>query len=365
MSSGRGRLLRRSATAAFAATAPHGARIGWWQTTSRSRCPWAPGYWWSPTSVWALWRPTSRRGAAGEVARAIAAWSGPGSWWWPATCSTSTADGEIGSTRKRLRPMGASGDALGSFACRAGRRVVVLPGRRDPWLTSSPATAELCLRAPGPKSRPRWWSSCTPRQVPAPCASSPGTASSRRRAGQPRQRGYQRRRPTPRRQRLADVLPGVWRGSTSGWLAGHERARRPRRRVPLRGLAPRVPPVRPAGVAAGRSRRGALLARFLSPSYGRLATSPASLLTTALVGPPALELVVLVALAAGLPPPGVVGVLRQGRRPRDLNEAGRAAARELVADGLGGPGDRRHMPGRAEPARGTAFTPTPVAAPRW
>ena len=265
-------------------------------------------------------------GAAGEVARAIAAWSGPGAVVVAGDLFDIAGDAAIG-VPQALAAHGSLGDALRTFAGGAGRRVVVMPGRRDPWLTW-PAAAEVLFARTGAEVAPALLLELSTAAGTRAVRIEPGhrlhpAATNRHGLVQP---GY---------PRLGDVLPGVWRGSTSGWLAGMSELDDPD--AASRFVASRL-------VYRQFGRRAwllavpalvALLAR-LPVDFLRPARHVAgALLTTALVAA-ALELVVLVALAAVSLRQVWLAFSGKAGGPRDINEPARAASRELVADGLVG-----------------------------
>ena len=139
----------------------------------------------------------------------------------------------------------------------------------------------------------------------------------------------------PGRQRLADLLPGVWRGSTSGWLAGMGQLDDP-------GAASRFIASRLVYRQLGRRAwllalpvLVALLARlpvaFLRPA--RHLAGP--LLLTALAAA-VIEVILLVALAAVSLRQVWLAFSGKGGEPLDLNESARAAARARVGEGLAG-----------------------------
>lgn len=265
---------------------------------------------------------------AEHVAQAIAAWSGPGA----VVVAGDLFDGAVSSATGiplALASQPALRDALREFAAGAGRRLVVLPGSTDAWLASSPAGARALATSIG-------------AEVAATAVLHLATAAGDRvvrvepgaRVQAPEQPPSEFA-PRPPYPRLADVLPGVWRGSTSGWLAGMDQL--DDNSAASRFIASRL-------VYRQFGRRAwllavpvvvALLARlpvaFLRPAR-HLA---GALLTTALVAS-LLELVVLLALAAVSLRQVWLAFSGQAGAPRDLNEGARGLARELVADGSAG-----------------------------
>ena len=241
-----------------------------------------------------------------EVARAIAAWSGPGAVVVAGDLFDIEGNEEVG-IPQALAAHGSLRDALGTFAAAAGRRVVVLPGRRDPWLLTSPATARALFACTGAE---------VASAVVVELSTVAGTRAVRIEPGHrlhPAPAG--RHGPVePGHPRLADVVPGVWRGRTSGWLAGMSDLDDPD--AASRFVASRL-------VYRQFGRRAwllavpvvvALLARlpvaFLRPA--RHVAGP--LLTTALVAAAA-RTGRARCLGRRLSSPSVVGVLGQGRGP--------------------------------------------------
>jgi lysylphosphatidylglycerol synthetase-like protein (DUF2156 family) len=264
--------------------------------------------------------------SAAEVARAIGSWSGPG--------AVVLAGGSFDFVPDQADVLGALDahphlrDALRDFAAGPGRRVVVLPGRRDAWLACSPAgAADL-------------WARVGAEVAPAVVAELLTAAGLRRARIEPGDH-FQASPVMPTgppdlgRQRLADVFPGLWRGSTSGWLAGFSQLDDPS--AASRFVASRLV-YRQLGRRAWLLAVPVLLALLLRLPVALLrpARSVSGVLLATALGAAVLELVVLMALA--------VVSLRQvwlafsGRAgaPRDLNEPARAAGRELVRAGWAG-----------------------------
>jgi len=151
--------------------------------------------------------------AATEIARAISYWSGPG--------AVVLAGGSFELAAEQDDMAGALDahavlrDALRDFAAVPGRRTVVLPGKRDAWLAQPGAVAALRASIGAEVAS----------AVVADLVTAGGVRKVRIEPGDRLEAGP----PVPSgpggppdvgRQRLADVLPGLWRGSTSGWLAG-------------------------------------------------------------------------------------------------------------------------------------------------
>ena len=148
------------------------------------------------------------------MARAIGYWSGPG--------AVVLAGGLFDFAAEPADVPGALDahpglrDALRDFAAAPGRRVVVLPGKRDPWL-AQPGRGAAELRA-------RLGAEVAPAVV-AELLTAAGLRRARIEPGDqyevsPAAPAGPTEPSEPGHQRLADVFPGLWRGSTSGWLAG-------------------------------------------------------------------------------------------------------------------------------------------------
>jgi lysylphosphatidylglycerol synthetase-like protein (DUF2156 family) len=264
--------------------------------------------------------------AASEAARAIRAWSGPG--------AVVVAGGLFDLRPGQDDPAAALEahpdlrDALAAFASAAGRRLVVLPGRRDAWLASSAHGAGVLRAGIGAEVATaavvELSTALGPRVVRIepgdrpvpPTTNPPGLAE-------------------PGRHRLADVLPGVWRGNTSGWLTGMGQLDDP-------GAASRFVASRLLYRQFGRRAWllavpvfVALLARLPVALLRPARHLAGPLLTTAIVAA-ALEAALLVALAAVSMRQVWLAFSGQGGEPRDLNESARAQARALVGKGLAG-----------------------------
>ena len=284
-------------------------------------------------------------------------------WWWQATCSISATLSRP-TCRAPSKPTLTCGTRLAVFAAGAGHTVIVLPGRRDAWLAWSPSSIEAlrdCTGAGTARALVVEMSTAagtrsvriepTERAHPFPGTAPPGNGVPGSGPG-PAQ---------PGRQRLADVVPGVWRGSTSGWLAGMGEL--DDQAAASRFVASRL-------VYRQFGRRAWLLA--LPVVVALLARLPVTLLRPArdfsgpllatAFGAAVLELLVLTALAAVSMRQVWLAFSGKGGGPRDLNEGARAAARELCGGGFVGlitglPAGRNWL------AWGTAFMPTPAVAP--
>jgi lysylphosphatidylglycerol synthetase-like protein (DUF2156 family) len=265
--------------------------------------------------------------AADQVARAVRAWSGPGAVVvagdlfdlerpGPASLAASLA------AHRGLR------DALAEFASAAGRRVVVLPGRRDAWLAWSAPEAGALSALAGAEVAPA---------VLAELTTASGCRTVRIEPGDYLCPALVGRTGTsePGHQRLADVLPGVWRGRTSCWLMGMSQLDDPA--ATSRFVASRL-------VYRQLGRRAWLLAvPVLVAMLARLPVAlfrPARhfagpLLTTA-AAVAVLEAAVVLALAAASLRQIWLAFSGKGGEPRDLNETARASARELAGNGLAG-----------------------------
>jgi lysylphosphatidylglycerol synthetase-like protein (DUF2156 family) len=265
--------------------------------------------------------------AADQLERALFAWSGPGA----VVVAGDLFDlGDLGQdavvpaldAHSRLR------DALKDFSAGPGRRLIVLPGLRDAGMSASPVAAATLAGSLGAE--------LAPAALVELCTAA-GVRAVRVEPGDPvhLRTGSSGVGTPPGYPRLADILPGVWRGSTSGWLAGMSELDDP-------AAAPRFVASRLVYRQFGRRAwllgipvLVALLAR-LPVAFLRPARHVASdLLITALLAS-ALELVVLLALAAVCLRQVWLAFSGQAGRPRDLNEGARGTARALVADGLAG-----------------------------
>ncbi|MGA3219675.1 MAG: phosphatidylglycerol lysyltransferase domain-containing protein [Acidimicrobiales bacterium] len=272
---------------------------------------------------------TASSEAANEVARAIGYWSGPG--------AVVLAGGSFDFPAEQADVPGALDahpglrDALRDFAAAPGRRVVVLPGKRDAWL-AHPGTGAAELRA-----------HIGADVAPAVVAELLTAGGMRRARIEPGDEFHvpaavpagPTEAPEPGHQRLADVFPGLWRGSTSGWLAGLNQLDDPS--AASRFVASRLV-YRQLGRRAWLLAVPVLVALLLRLPVALLrpARNVSGILLATALGAALVESVLLIALA--------VVSLRQiwlafsGRTggPRDLNETARAAGRELVSAGWAG-----------------------------
>ncbi len=152
--------------------------------------------------------------AALQVARAIGYWSGPGAV--VLAGGLFDLDAEPADVPGALEAHPGLRDALRDFAAAPGRRVVVLPGKRDRWLAPPGAGAAELSALLGADVAPA---------VVAELLTVGGLRRARIEPGDrfdasPAVLAGPSEPPGPGHQRLADVFPGLWRGSTSGWLAG-------------------------------------------------------------------------------------------------------------------------------------------------
>lgn len=277
------------------------------------------------------------RRSADEVARVVAAWSGPGAVVFagelfapPPRQAGPPGDDQVGADwlKAALAAHQPLADALAAFTGRPHRAVVVLTGRDEGWLAPGTGAArQLCLLS---------GASVAPAVV-AELQTGAGLRRARVEVGDDLcpfaedGEGPQ----DPGRQRLADVVPGVWRGSTSGWLAGWGQL--DDATAASRFVASRL-------VYRQFGRRAWLLAvpvlvalaLRLPVALLRPARHVAGLiLATALVAT-ALELVVLAALLAVSLRQVWLAFSGQAGGPRDLNEGARARARQLAGGGWAG-----------------------------
>lgn len=299
--------------------------------------------------------PSAR--ASQEVAGVIGSWSGPGAVviagdLFEAGLDRPYLNGQA-LVMAALDAHPAFKRALGEFAAGPGRSVVIIPGGRDAWLGYDPAAGRALGELTGAR---------VAVAVVVEMVTVAGLRRARIEAGDHRPVAGNGAAPpplltpppplspaptpvppaAPGRQRLADLLPGVWRGSTSGWLSGM--AELDDTSAVSRFVASRLVYrqfVRRAWLLA--IPLGAALLLRLPVALLRPAHHMAGILLASALGATALELVVLVGL--------LLVSLRQvwlafsgpGGGPRDLNEAARAAARQLAMTGwaglvTGGPG---------------------------
>lgn len=273
--------------------------------------------------------------AAQEVARAVNAWSGPGVVV-VAGDLFDFAGREQADVQAALDAHQAFSRALRDFASAPSRSVVVLPGSVDAWLVSSPAAAQALSAGTGAVIASTLVAEMRTGAGTRRARVEPGDRTGPWLAGQhsPSPAGQ----PGPAetgRQRLADVVPGVWRGSTSGWLAGigqlDDATAEPRfvaSRLVYRQLGRRAWLLAIPVLVALLLRLPVALLRPAHDVAGLL-------LGTALVAA-VLELVVLGALAAVSLRQVWLAFSGKAGGPRDLNEGARAAARELAAAGWAG-----------------------------
>lgn len=266
--------------------------------------------------------------AATEIARAISYWSGPG--------AVVLAGGSFELAAEQDDMAGALDahavlrDALRDFAAVPGRRTVVLPGKRDAWLAQPGAVAALRASIGAEVAS----------AVVADLVTAGGVRKVRIEPGDRLEAGP----PVPSgpggppdvgRQRLADVLPGLWRGSTSGWLAGLGQLDDPG--AASRFIASRLV-YRQLGRRAWLLAVPVLLALLLRlpVAFLRPARHVSGILLATTLGAAVVESAVLLALA--LVSLRQIWLAFSGRAgdPHDLNEAARAAGRELASTGWAG-----------------------------
>jgi lysylphosphatidylglycerol synthetase-like protein (DUF2156 family) len=278
--------------------------------------------------------PTATEGSAEashQLASLIDAWSGPGA----VVIAGDLFDGQAGPAlappalvRAALEAHPELTGALGEFSGGPGRSVVVLPGRRDAWLSQVPAARRHLGELTGAVVAPA---------VLAELATASGTRRARIEAGDrlgPVMAGTDA--PAgPERQRLADVVPGLWRGSTSGWLSGLTDLDDPT--AAARFVASRLV-YRQFGRRAWLLGLPVLAALALRLPIALLhpARHVAGLLLASALAATLLELVVLVGLFLASLRQVWLAFSGQGGGPRDLNEAARAAARQINSAGLAG-----------------------------
>ncbi|MGC8627213.1 MAG: bifunctional lysylphosphatidylglycerol flippase/synthetase MprF [Acidimicrobiales bacterium] len=272
--------------------------------------------------------------AVEEVSRAIGAWDGPG-----AVVIAGDLFDFGGPDRRRPAQGGpqclaASLDAhpllvtaLRAFSCVPGRKAVVLPGSRDAWLKGSPSSVALLEQLAGVE---------VAGAVAAEMRTTAGTSRVRVEPAEP-PTGAPVQYFMPRvAQRLAGVVPGLWQGSTSSWLAGIDDLDDP-------AALPRFVVSRLVYRQLGR-RLWLLVLPFLAVVLAlRLPVAPfratkdvAGAIRASVAAVAVLELVVL--LTIGLTFVRQVWSAFSWRpcEPKDLNEAGRARSRDLVDLGWAG-----------------------------
>ncbi len=305
---------------------------------------------------------TASVAAASELTRTIAAWSGPGA----VVVAGDLFDcaGTPAAAKASLDAHPGLRDAFALFAAGPGRHVVLLPGTADAWLGCSVLAADAVVAATGALVAPALvlelaaavgtrsvrveagrdlFAAPSPGQVRVATA---GAATIARPGGPrvPAAAGGVAAGTDPAaatlqhqagRQRLAEVIPGVWKGGTSGWLAGLSQLDDPA--ASPRFVASRL-------VYRQFAKRAWLL--LLPVAVAMLARLPLALLRPAhkvagplletAVGAAALELVVLLALAAASVRQVWLAFSGRTALPADLNEPARANARQVVHEGLTG-----------------------------
>ncbi|HMK97556.1 MAG TPA: hypothetical protein VK425_08425, partial [Acidimicrobiales bacterium] len=168
--------------------------------------------------------PEPSRAAAAGVARAVHSWSGPGAVVVAGDLFDAQGPEDVAPA---LAGYPGLQRALVDFASGPGRRVVLLPGEHDKWLASqsgaqavaaslqaevaSAVTAEFCT-AGGRK--------LVQIEALSPLPSSGLTAPLANVLAGSSRVGEDGAGPRPGYSRLSEVVPGVWRGTTSAWLAG-------------------------------------------------------------------------------------------------------------------------------------------------
>ncbi len=266
--------------------------------------------------------------AAAELARAVRAWSGPGA----VVVAGDLLDCDPGPAcaASALAAHPELSDALAAFASEPGRYVVVLPGGTDAWLLRSQLAADCVASVTGAVVAPAVVvEMCTAggrRSVRVEPGWRPGPGPGF--AGAPDELNHSG-------QRLAGVVPGLWRGRTSAWLAdigqlddASATARFVASRLTYRQFARRawllVLPVLAALVVR-------LPVALLRPAHK--VAGPLLATAAAAAG---LELLVLAGLAAVFVRQVWLAFSGRSPAPPDLNEPMRARARQLVAQGLDG-----------------------------
>jgi len=283
--------------------------------------------------------------AADELARAISTWEGPGvvvaagdlfdlrapcgdGAAGPSGCGpTGGCRGEHEAVAGALAAHEPLAAALRAFASAADRWVVVLPGERDAWLGRCYVAGEVLARSLG-------------AELAGALVVQMGTRSGTRRFRvEPGGSPLRQSRPSaarPGARHLADVVPGVWRGSTSRWLSGADQlddpsalARFVASRLVYRQLGRRlwllVLPVVVVVVALRLHLSPLRPARGLEGALEAGAAAAGLLELALLLG---IGLVFLRQVWGALP--------GQAGAARDLNEDARARSRDLVRLGWAG-----------------------------
>ncbi len=280
--------------------------------------------------------------AASEIARAIGSWSGPGA----VVLAGGTFDLTVGQADVpgadvpgALDAHGALGEALREFSAGPGRRVVVLAGKGEAVLAEPAVRALLKARAGADVAR----------AVVAELFTAGGVCRARIEPGD----GMDASWPVPGppaplgsgHQRLADVFPGLWRGSTSGWLAGLGQLDDPS--AISRFVASRLV-YRQLGRRAWLLAVPVVLALLLRLPVALLrpARHVSGILLATTLGAAVVESVVLAALAVVSLRQILVGLLRPGGRTARLERGGPGGGPRVGQRGLGRPGDGHYQPGR-------------------
>ena len=277
--------------------------------------------------------PASRL-AATEIARAISYWSGPG--------AVVLAGGSFELPAGQDQLAGALDahavlrDALRDFAAVPGRRTVFLPGKCDAWLADPGAVAALRATI-GAEVAPAVVADLVTvgglRKVRIEPGDRLGTGTAVAEASA--------LPPDGGRQRLADVLPGLWRGSTSGWLAGLGQLDDPS--AASRFIASRLV-YRQLGRRAWLLAVPVLLALLLRLPVALLrpARDVSGILLATTLAAAVVESAVLLALALVSLRQILAGLLRAGQRPARLERGGPGGRAGAGQHGLGRSGHRRH-----------------------
>jgi lysylphosphatidylglycerol synthetase-like protein (DUF2156 family) len=296
--------------------------------------------------------------AAEEVARAIGSWDGPGAVMIAGDLLSSELQGGA-AMAAALDSHPTLASALQAFTSLPGRRVVVMPGRDEAWLTGAVDTAaagtapERTAGAVGtaadrttaagtaadrtagvPEALARLGVEVAERAV-AEMRTGTGVSRVLVEPGQPAAWATDgtTRRDIPL---LGDVVPGVWRGRTSGWLAGmkdlDDPAALPRfvaSRLVYRQFGRR------AWLLALPVLLAILLLRLPASLLGMTRAMRGAIVLTA-VAMGAVELAVVLVIGAVFLRQIWLALSGQAGGPRDLNEPARARSRALVSRGWAG-----------------------------
>ncbi|HYA45737.1 MAG TPA: hypothetical protein VED59_09015, partial [Acidimicrobiales bacterium] len=275
------------------------------------------------------------RQAEEALANAVRSWDGPGvvvvaGDLFDFGNGGDDEDSAGGAVTKALGAHPALVSVLNSFAAAVGRRVVVVPGRRDAWLWRSAVAASALRDRVGAELAPaiavEMHTGTAIRRVRVePGTRGGGEVDRVDKLGAPRGS-----------ESLAGVVPGLWRGSTGGWLAGMDELDDP-------AAAPRFVASRLVYRQLGRRAwllvlpvLATVLALRLPLAFLRPSRLVSGLVLAATIAVAAVELLVLGALLAASLRHVWLALSSKAAGPRDLNETDRALARQMASEGLAG-----------------------------